>query len=640
MNGGAGKRLAIVRAPAGGGGPAAKEAANPPLPEAEEEEVGEEANDAAEFEAGAEEDGEEDGEGQEDEDGMAEGEGEEEEDAVGGEEDEDLEGADDGDGEPQEGGDDDARLEHEEQEEEKPWLQQQQQLQKRQPEPSSKAQATAPLLAMSVQPVGELSAEERQAARQARFGAAAAAAQPSRPGAGGMSGRGGGGRGSSSGMGDDEDNSMDASAALAKHGQAIKGLCRDMCPREEREARFRDRTLHFFETIPYSGASDTDTMLLHRAVKKFNRSAASKELNPLHVRPHGVLVRTVGYLFNEIVDSKAKAFHEVFLFVGDRFRAIRSDFVCQRFRSMEYVACMECIARFHLAAAYECCDEPIDRFEPKQNKEQASATLTTLSELYRDGVPSGSQAEMHAYMLLLVIRNPEKFASYYRGKVPAALRASAPIRTARRLFCAASTGNWGGFLRLVRDETTYLQACCLLDVIDSAKLDLLRSFALESVFRQGLTAKDMTELLLLDSEEEAAELCARLGKNGGSRALIEDPSVMSCAVPPTYPLFLSQPSLPPSVHSLPPLPTDPTQASTVSAPPTLRASARRSCQRTLPGSTCSTRPRSPSCRVSASRHPRSASATSTTSGHSTWSARSRPPRSAAATRSTSPESTR
>ena len=73
------------------------------------------------------------------------------------------------------------------------------------------------------------------------------------------------------------------------------------------------------------------------------------------------------------------------------------------------IAVYEAMARFHVLAFDELRDESSDNFDPIQNMEKLSQTLTSLRHLYRDNMlssqpfPTPNQAEMHSYLLFNIL---------------------------------------------------------------------------------------------------------------------------------------------------------------------------------------------------------------------------------------------
>ncbi|KAI8617340.1 SAC3/GANP/Nin1/mts3/eIF-3 p25 family-domain-containing protein [Chytriomyces sp. MP71] len=174
------------------------------------------------------------------------------------------------------------------------------------------------------------------------------------------------------------------------------GECEDMCPEFERHEREFQNTLH-----PYEKLDGVDGVDHKRAVKRYRRSASDGfAVLPCDIRPPRVLIKTLDYLFHEIIPTKGlEDSHD---FVRDRTRGIRNDFTLQNYREYEAVECHERIARYHIICASKLMDT--ENFSLQQEQEQMRKTLQSLREYYIDmnkrGIPCPNEAEFQAYYIL------------------------------------------------------------------------------------------------------------------------------------------------------------------------------------------------------------------------------------------------
>ncbi|KXJ22547.1 Germinal-center associated nuclear protein [Exaiptasia diaphana] len=115
--------------------------------------------------------------------------------------------------------------------------------------------------------------------------------------------------------------------------ETLLGTCQAMCSSAEHQERQQQRRLSVFET-PSSSHKNLP-------VKEYSRCAAGKQTSLSELRPEGVLVKTMNYLIDEIVDRTDHPWSTVYHFVFDRIRAIRQDLVIQRIANESTVEILE-----------------------------------------------------------------------------------------------------------------------------------------------------------------------------------------------------------------------------------------------------------------------------------------------------------
>ncbi|KAJ3710129.1 SAC3/GANP/Nin1/mts3/eIF-3 p25 family-domain-containing protein, partial [Lentinula guzmanii] len=173
-----------------------------------------------------------------------------------------------------------------------------------------------------------------------------------------------------------------------------------MCPRFERYRRERENNLFPWETLPPPHHKRVDHA---RAVKAYERAPGDKTL-PSDLRPPGVLVGVLDYLFGELIPKEG--FVRVFGFVRDRTRAVRGDFTMQHERGREAIGCHERCVRFHVLALHEMRGEK--EFSVSLEEQQLMNTLQSLKEFYTDqrtSYTSPNELEMRIYHRLIHIRD-------------------------------------------------------------------------------------------------------------------------------------------------------------------------------------------------------------------------------------------
>jgi len=307
---------------------------------------------------------------------------------------------------------------------------------------------------------------------------------------------------------DDDDAIVDDSDELlvATAETRIKGQCTTMCTRKEVLDRLESHTISLLEVEEgQSPAALTTADSVPLAVKKYRRAAAAQQLDPRDVRTPATLLAACQHLIDRVVDRRDVGWHEVHRFVTDRFRAVRSDFVCQAVVSADSVQCLEWMVRFHILAMDVLRREPTETFDPIQNMEKLTQTLTSLRLLYRDNAssptpfPTPCQAEMQGYLLFTQF-NRNFFSTF--TPLSSALKSSAPVQFALATYNAMRENNYALFFSLLR-RASYLQLCLCLPFIAR-----VRERALRTVCRayQRFSVSAVSELLCMDDESKALDM--------------------------------------------------------------------------------------------------------------------------------------
>ncbi|KAI8850849.1 SAC3/GANP/Nin1/mts3/eIF-3 p25 family-domain-containing protein [Chytridium lagenaria] len=290
------------------------------------------------------------------------------------------------------------------------------------------------------------------------------------------------------------------------------GECLDMCPEFERHEREYQNALADFEKIPGTNKVDHS-----RAVKRYRRSAAGDpEPMPCDVRPPYILVRTLDYLFHNVL--REHGLEGSYAFVRDRARSIRTDFTLQNYRKMEAVECHERIARYHIICAFKFCNHATISLQ--QEQEQMRKTLQSLREYYKDlavqGIFSPNEPEFQAYYILShmwqseIVTNaevqlrPEVF-SHPQVQLAIELQQLAQCGSDKRKTEMSGTMNFfSRFFRLIESQSTsYLIACLLHQEFVPIRRAALRVMHLKSHYSLGpYPIADLIQPLGLDDEED------------------------------------------------------------------------------------------------------------------------------------------
>ncbi|XP_037070236.1 germinal-center associated nuclear protein-like, partial [Pollicipes pollicipes] len=255
----------------------------------------------------------------------------------------------------------------------------------------------------------------------------------------------------------------------------------------------------------------------HRlAVKQYSRSSADQEEPlPHELRTPAALLLTMDYLVTHVMDAESRDSGDWFHFIWDRTRGIRKDITQQQLTDPVSVGLVEKCARFHVHCASALCELPRDMFDQKINNENLTKCLQTLKHMYHDlalrDVPCPGEPEFRAYDILLnlnegdILREVQTYSD--------AVRESAEVQSALRVYVALSTNNYVRFFKLVR-RSAYLPACLLQRYFNQ-----VRTRALDVITRTFCPPKKVVEFPLselqqtlgLESEAECASLLRQHG---------------------------------------------------------------------------------------------------------------------------------
>eukprot|EP00742_Colponemidia_sp_Colp-10_P009562 GILJ01010439.1.p1 GENE.GILJ01010439.1~~GILJ01010439.1.p1 ORF type:complete len:1632 (+),score=336.06 GILJ01010439.1:52-4896(+) len=327
--------------------------------------------------------------------------------------------------------------------------------------------------------------------------------------------------------------------------RTLVGQCMEKCSQMERILRETQRDLSQFEIEPGTEVpkrpGDYPLCRAEWAVKKYHRSAADKKLDdPADVRPPEVLRLTMDYLMNQIVDldsdpnnpyvGRPHTFANIHIFVRDRTRSIRQDFILQSGTrtNRHCIEIHERIARFHILSEHQLCEEEIANFSSQQNMEQLNKTLKSLMEFYSDVRSKLSQdpslsgqdddvflspneAEFHGYFLLIRALSSESVLNHLTV-LPKDLYHSDPVQFALRVFSCLQENNYRRYFKLVT-EASYLGACLLHRHFNHVRTQaikvMMKAYNTRSVAKFPIS--DLLDLLGFEDRIECEEFCAHFG---------------------------------------------------------------------------------------------------------------------------------
>ncbi|GAQ79114.1 hypothetical protein KFL_000240460 [Klebsormidium nitens] len=298
-----------------------------------------------------------------------------------------------------------------------------------------------------------------------------------------------------------------------RHGPIV-GTCQDMCHKEERDRRARDKQLDVFERLD----GDPERTSADLCVRKFSRNISeSGRAEPEHMRPVPVLRRTMDHLLSLADIAYDERLLEVYRFLWDRTRGIRQDMVVQDIKNAASIQMHEEMIRFHILGAHELCDQKatpdnFDGFNPQQNIEQTAKALTSLFDMYnthaREGVFFDTEPEFRAYYLLLILEtHAEHFKveqgqtnQFLRGLRPDVLR-SPEVHFAIRVRRTREMKNYVRYFRLVH-EATYLQACLMhiyFGIVRGEAVEIMKRVHRQS--GDAITAEELQSDMGMDEDE-------------------------------------------------------------------------------------------------------------------------------------------
>lgn len=356
----------------------------------------------------------------------------------------------------------------------------------------------------------------------------------------------------------------------------LVGTCQEMCPAFELVERDMQREL---DPLEQHGAP---------AVKIYRRPAAGREVPlPEDVRPPSILLKTLDYLFHELLpaDPFDAKFSEIQAFVWNRTRAVRQDFVVQNVHGTEAIDAHERIARYHIlilhfrGGAVQSSGELVhssahvdgtraeNTWSQQQELEQLRKTLRSLVEFYddarqdralhlsRDLPVSPHEGEFRAYQLLLgaydaealrevealpapVLAHPTlqsalKIRALIQGCNPADLRrVDVPALPAHGLVFFAR------FFSLVhRDETDYLLACVAEELFADVRRAAMRGLARAWRRRDTSSTAWLVQALGFDDEAQAFDLADQLDV----RPMVDEQTGVRSLELPHAPILASKP---------------------------------------------------------------------------------------------------
>ena len=260
--------------------------------------------------------------------------------------------------------------------------------------------------------------------------------------------------------------------------QRKRGTCMHMCSVHEYTKRLDQEIYSTYET-------ENGKFLPHFAVKEYQRASADQEESqPEDLRPSIILLKTVQYLFIELLQKHDQKLDEMYDFMWNRTRAIRKDITQQRLCDVKTVTVLETIARFHIFSAYHLTGSSTANFEHKYNNENLEKTLTSLRHLY-DDLSSGTEickneAEFRMYHILLNLNSGIVLRDV--SNLHVSILNSPHVRYALACYNAYNSKNFVRFFKLFKNGPSLLASCIMYRYLNN-----IRQKALSAIINSHTT---------------------------------------------------------------------------------------------------------------------------------------------------------
>ncbi|KAI0224931.1 actin cytoskeleton and mitosis protein [Massospora cicadina] len=273
----------------------------------------------------------------------------------------------------------------------------------------------------------------------------------------------------------------------------LQGACEEMCPEFERYQRAYENDVDLYEKNPATGEVDHSRML-----KKFMRAAAGlPNPMPCDVRsPEALNGNPVGVIGFLTPSSARRACSQTrHAFVRDRSRSVRKDFsTSQHCRDLAAVYCHEVVARFHIIAIHELCEN----FPEQIHEEQR--------QLRFRGYHVPNEPEFRAYEVLFFL-DPSRNLPAVTRIHPSAPQAPA-IQRILELFQACTAR------KVVTPEEVYATAAAFFEAISQLGMGFVRLpsgdekfIAVMEPHEPWIALDDLAHMLGFDSPDEALDFC-------------------------------------------------------------------------------------------------------------------------------------
>ena len=309
-------------------------------------------------------------------------------------------------------------------------------------------------------------------------------------------------------------------------------LLNEMCSKEEMEERQNENLLNVFEInykedkiyIPKKKAFVYQVNPLY-AIKSYIRPSIEKK--DIKIRPPEILYKTLNFILDNIIDSDTIInsnfpevnFSDIFLFVEDRFKSIKQDFIkLNDNNSKEFFYCFEIIIRFQILSLNQSLDYPSINGSQGLYKlliNQIHSGLINLVNSYKNNDISNNKDEFYSYFLLISIKlNPLEFFNSI-SKIPKQYIKKKNVKLSLKICSLINEKNWYDFFKIIKsNECPYLLSCLMMIFVNQMRVYCLLELGsglLPKQTQYETTLKKLADLLIFDNIQELKQFIINFG---------------------------------------------------------------------------------------------------------------------------------
>ncbi len=309
-------------------------------------------------------------------------------------------------------------------------------------------------------------------------------------------------------------------------------LLNEMCSKEEMEERQNENLLNIFEInykedkiyIPKKKAFVYQVNPLY-AIKSYIRPSIEKK--DIKIRPPEILYKTLNFILDNIIDSDTIInsnfpevnFSDIFLFVEDRFKSIKQDFIkLNDNNSKEFFYCFEIIIRFQILSLNQSLDYPSINGSQGLYKlliNQIHSGLINLVNSYKNNDISNNKDEFYSYFLLISIKlNPLEFYNSI-SKIPKQYIKKKNVKLSLKICSLINEKNWYDFFKIIKSkECPYLLSCLMMIFVNQMRVYCLLELGsglLPKQTQYETTLKKLADLLIFDTIQELKQFIINFG---------------------------------------------------------------------------------------------------------------------------------
>ncbi|CAI6350823.1 unnamed protein product [Macrosiphum euphorbiae] len=279
----------------------------------------------------------------------------------------------------------------------------------------------------------------------------------------------------------------------------VKGICMEMCPKEEIKMRTSKRLVHQLEFKP------------HKMVKCFSRSAAGNSLSKPHIlRPPPVLRKTVSYLLNEVLTVENVPFNIIYDFIDDRLNSIRQDATIQAVSNQDWMAILPPIIRFHAYAAYKCYEYDVNTFDPFLNMKHFHESIFKIVKILLEDSDESTNELCSEMVSLLIVTNLGDY-NVLQQALPFISKKNSLIKMAVLLSLNIMNGNFG---QLFETYNTFppMHQCVICVQLPMLRKNILKSMCMGFNCKNNYFPISILSKMLLHNElHETIKECQHYG---------------------------------------------------------------------------------------------------------------------------------